>query len=89
MGDSPLGSLDSVPKQFMTFQFQPGITNKLVVKMPRDSNKTETSDTAGTQGSLSFDEGSPQLRPEMLAMFQSFFKDMRIAMSLDIQGSIT
>ncbi|MGW8178807.1 MAG: hypothetical protein ACWGQW_08595 [bacterium] len=85
MGGSPLGSLDSVPKQFMTFRFQSGITNTLVVKMLRDSNRKEISDTGGTQRSLSLDEGTPQLRPEMLAMFQSVFKDMRIAMSLDIQ----
>jgi len=85
MGDSPLSSLGSVPKQFLTFQFQRGIPNTLVVRTPEGSPETQSSDAWSTDGSASLSEAAP----EMLAMFQSFFRDMRIALSLDIQGSIT
>ena len=89
VGDNPLGSLGSVPNQFLTFQLQQGAPNTLVVRMPRGSQQLEFTDTETTESSVSLNQASPTLEPQMLAMFQNFFQDMRIAMSLDIQGSIT
>lgn len=89
VGDNPLSSLGTVPKQFLTFHLQRGTPNTLVVQMPQTSQESAASEIGMAEDQFSFDEASSQVNPQMLAMFQNFFKDMRIAMSLDIQGSIT
>ena len=88
LGEGPLSSLGSIPKQFLKFQFQPGVPNTLIVNLPKTSQETASFDAETNEDSFTFDETNTQLNPQMLAMFQSFFKDMRIAMSLDIQGTI-
>jgi hypothetical protein len=89
MGDNSLASLGSVPEQVLTFQLEPGNPNNLIARMPRASQESGSDETESPLGSFSLNEAAPDLNPQMLAMFKNLFQDMRMAMYLQIRGSIT
>jgi hypothetical protein len=88
VGESPMGQFGAVPKQCLTFQLEQGSPNTLVVRMPRGSHSVETSEVETAELPFTVSDTGGQPDPQMMAMFQTFFEDMRIAVSLEIQGNI-
>jgi hypothetical protein len=120
----PVGELGTGAEQFVTFEFTPGVPNRLAIMMSGRSSALvpERVEVAEKQGpddpalitfdseddatvEVSFGSGGSsdgnsiyskkesgldsQIDPQMMAMVQGFFKDMRFSLAVEFAGEIT
>ncbi len=75
-GDTPAGPEEA--REFLTFEFQRGNPNALTVRFPKDEADMEAAR----------DDAPENMDPSMAMMMRDFYENMRIAVLLEVNGSI-